>query len=180
MADDKNNTPDPNTDPAKGGDTSSVTPDTPPAPESGEEKWKALSRENERKWKAASKELEDLRKSQMTDQEKALEDAKTEGRKAALSEVGTKLAKAEIRVQATKAGIDVPTDYLDLSRFLGDDGETDSEKVKEFVKSLAKNSKKDPEFPQLDGVGHHKSTKNDITTMDPNELADLIAGGSFI
>ncbi len=158
-----------------------TTPVTPPASASGEEKWKALSRANEAKWKAATKELDELKKAQMTDQEKALESAREEARKAALSEVGTKLAKAEIRVQASKAGLNVPTDYLDLNRFLSEDGEADTEKVKAFVASLAQNAPKGPaSFPELEGVGHHKSTKNDITSMDPTELADLIANGTFI
>ncbi|XMN06947.1 hypothetical protein ACK8N7_13295 [Streptomyces griseobrunneus] len=151
----------------------------PPPSDSGEEKWKALSRENERKWRAASKELEELRKAQMTDQEKALDDARAEARKATMSEVGARLAKAEIRVQASKAGVEAPTDYLDLSQFLGDDGEANAEKVGAFIASLKQNAPKGEAFPQLNGVGHHQSG-NDITSMDPTELADLIAGKSFI
>ncbi|MEU9708000.1 hypothetical protein AB0E21_05190 [Streptomyces sp. NPDC047967] len=153
-----------------------------PAPspaESGEEKWKALSRENERKWKAASRELEELRKTQMSDQEKALDDARAEARKAALSEVGARLARAEIRVQASKAGVEAPTDYLDLSQFLGDDGETNTEKVSTFIASLKQNTPKSEAFPQLNGVGHHQSA-SEVSSMDPTELADLIAGKSFI
>ncbi|MFI1528586.1 hypothetical protein [Streptomyces griseus] len=163
-------------------EASAETPGAQPAPplsESGEEKWKALSRENERKWKAASRELEELRKAQMSDQEKALDDARTEARKEAMSEVGARLAKAEIRVQASKAGVEAPTDYLDLFQFLGDDGEASAEKVSAFIASLKPNAPKGEAFPQLTGVGHHQSG-NDITSMDPTELADLIAGKSFI
>lgn len=173
--------PSPATDP----NAPKVDPPNPaavPAPvDSGDEKWKALSRTNEARWKAAEKKLKELEEAQMTDQEKAIEAARVEARKAALSEVGTKLAKAEVRVQASKAGVEVPTDYLDLSRFLGEDGETDTEKVKTFIASLAVNAPKgNAPFPELEGVGHHQSNKNDITSMDPTELADLIANGSFI
>ncbi|MCC2279525.1 hypothetical protein LKL35_29445 [Streptomyces sp. ET3-23] len=143
------------------------------------EKWKRLSRENEKRWKQASKELEGVRHAQMTDQERAIEAAKAEARKAALAEVGTSLAEAEIRAQAAAAGVSVPTDYLDLSRFVAEDGRADRERVTELIASLPK-PEVQPEFPQLMGTGYHRAGGSDISSMDPNELADFIAGGSFI
>ncbi|MGW1867942.1 hypothetical protein ACWCPS_20525 [Streptomyces mauvecolor] len=143
------------------------------------EKWKRMSRENEKRWKAASKELEDIRHAQMTDQEKALEAARAEARQAALAEVGTSLVEAEIRVQASAAGVTVPTGYLDLSRFVAEDGRADREQVTELIASLHK-PQPQPEFPQLMGTGHHRAGGNEIASMDPSELADFIAGGSFI
>ncbi|MET8702727.1 hypothetical protein ABZW10_28290 [Kitasatospora sp. NPDC004723] len=155
-------------------------PETPPADQAAEaEKWKALSRKNEDRWKAASKELEDLKAAAMTDQEKALADARAEGRKAALSEVGTSLAAAEIRAQAAAAGVTVPTDYLDLNRFLTGDGKADAEAVKGLIESFPKPST-EPAFPDLQGAGYHRGSGSSISSMDPTELADLIAGGRFI
>ncbi|MGG2462846.1 hypothetical protein ACO0M4_24010 [Streptomyces sp. RGM 3693] len=144
------------------------------------EKWKRLSRENEKRWKQATRELEGIRHAQMTDQEKAIESAKAEARKAALAEVGTSLAEAEIRAQAAAAGVTVPTDYLDLSRFVAEDGRADRERVTELIASLPKPEAQQPEFPQLMGTGYHRAGGSDISSMDPSELADFIAGGSFI
>ncbi|MGW2539323.1 hypothetical protein ACWC5I_00225 [Kitasatospora sp. NPDC001574] len=154
--------------------TPATPPETPPA-----EKWKALSRQNEQRWKAASKELEDLKAAAMSDQEKALADARAEGRKSALSEVGTSLVQAEIRAQAATVGVSVSTEYLDLGRFLADDGRADAEKVKGYIESLPKPST-EPKFPELQGAGYHRSAGPGVTSMDPNELADLIAGGRFL
>ncbi|MFF9481400.1 hypothetical protein [Streptomyces sp. NPDC014733] len=143
------------------------------------EKWRRLSRENEKRWKQASKELDEMRRSQMTEQEKAIEAAKEQARKATLSEVGTSLVEAEIRVQAASAGVTAPTDYLDLARFVADDGRADQEKVKEFIASLPK-PQETPEFPQLMGAGYHRGGNSRFSSMDPNELANFIAGDSFI
>ncbi|MFE4513772.1 hypothetical protein ACFRMQ_06155 [Kitasatospora sp. NPDC056783] len=155
-------------------------PETPPAePATEAEKWKALSRQNEQRWKTASKELEELRAANMTEQEKALADARAEGRQAALSEVGTSLVQAEIRAQAASAGVTVPTEYLDLSRFLAEDGQADAEKVKSLIESFPKPSP-EPKFPDLQGAGYHRGSGAGVSSMDPNELADLIAGGRFL
>ncbi|QLE71104.1 hypothetical protein FGW37_05350 [Streptomyces rectiverticillatus] len=142
------------------------------------EKWRAMSRENEKRWKQSTKELEQLRAAQMTDQEKAIADARLEARQAALAEVGTSLVEAEIRAQAASHGVTAPTDYLDLTRFLGDDGRPDTELVLQFVSSLPKPAS-EPAFAPLNGAGHH-SPSGAVTSMDPNELADLISGGKFI
>ncbi|MFF1908629.1 hypothetical protein [Kitasatospora sp. NPDC058218] len=157
--------------------TPPVTPPADPAAEA--EKWKALSRQNEQRWKTASKELDDLKAANMTDQEKALADARAEGRQSALSEVGTSLVQAEIRAQAAAAGVTVPTEYLDLGRFLADDGKADADKVKGLIESMPKPFT-EPKFPDLQGGGYHRGNGSTVTSMDPNELADLIAGGRFI
>ncbi|WP_055523436.1 hypothetical protein [Streptomyces graminilatus] len=159
-------------------------PDNAPAPtveslQAEVDKWKALSRTNEKRWNEASTELDTFRQAQMTEQEKAIEAAKAEARTAALSEVGTSLVAAEIRAQAATAGVTVSTEFLDLNRFLGENGRADGDKVKSFISSLPKPTA-NPEFPQLMGAGHHQAGGNDISTMDPNELADIIANGSFI
>ncbi|MFJ9900257.1 hypothetical protein ACIQPR_43705 [Streptomyces sp. NPDC091280] len=165
-------------------DPAEQKPDTPPTPsvedlQAEVDKWKALSRTNEKRWNEASAELDTFRQAQMTEQEKAIEAAKAEARNAALSEVGTSLVEAEIRAQAATAGVTVPTEYLDLNRFLGENGRADADKVKSFISSLPKPSA-DPDFPQLMGTGHHQAGGNVISSMDPNELADFIAGGKFI
>jgi hypothetical protein len=141
-------------------------------------KWKALSRQNEDNYKAVSKERDDLKASQMTDAEKAIEAARTEGRNSALSEVGTDLVTAEMALQAATAGVTLPSaEYLNVSKFLGEDGRPNKEAVKSFVESLPKAKE---EFPNLQGAGKQTGGAPEVTTMDPSELADLIAGGSVV
>jgi hypothetical protein len=140
-------------------------------------KWKSLSRQNEKKWEDASGELTKLREAQMTEAEKAIETARAEGRTSALSEVGTDLVTAEMALQAATAGVSLPpAEYLNVSKFLGEDGRPNKEAVKSFVESLPKSKE---EFPSLQGAGKQSGGAPEVTTMDPNELADLITGGSI-
>lgn len=109
-------------------------------------KWEARSKENHQ----AKTELEKQRQAAMTDAERAIAEAETKGRTAAASEFGKRLATAEIKTAATEAGADLTGvfDYLDLSRFVGEDGEPDEKAVKAFVDGLPK---KDPGTPSFDG-----------------------------
>lgn len=145
------------------------------------DKWKSLSRSNEDKWKSASEERDKLKEAQMTDQEKALEAARAEGRNSALSEVGLDLVNAEMAIQAATVGVTLPSaEYLNVSKFLGEDGRPNKEAVKSFVESLPKAKEEKEIFPDLQGAGKQSGGAGEITTMDPSELADLISDGSFI
>lgn len=142
------------------------------------DKWKAMSKTNEDRWNQASKERDDLKSAQMTDAEKAIEDARTEGRNSALSEIGTDLVNAEMAIQAATAGVTLPdAQYLNMAGFIGDDKRPNKDAIKSFVESLPKAG---TEFPNLQGAGNQSGGKPEITTMDPTELADLISGGSFL
>lgn len=112
--------------------------------------WKAQSRKHEDRAKARADyddlktkaaELDKLKQSQMSEQEKAVEAAKTDARKAALVEVGAKLVDAEIRaVSAGRLSDDQRTvllDGLDRTRFLTAEGDVDTDKVKTFVDGIA-------------------------------------------
>lgn len=171
--------------------TPAVEPtDTPTAPATLEEamalletvtqseaRWKAMSKKNEDNFKAASKERDDLKASSMTDAEKALEQARTEGRNSALSEVGTDLVNAEMAIQAVAAGVTLPpAEYLNVSKFLGDDGRPNKDAVKSFVESLPKAK---AEFAPLQGAGKQTGGAPEINSMDPKELADFITDGSI-
>ncbi|MFD5308308.1 hypothetical protein [Streptomyces ardesiacus] len=141
------------------------------------DKWKALSKKNEDNYKAVSKERDDLKASQMTEAEKAIEAARTEGRNSALSEVGTDLVSAEMAVQAAAAGVTLPpAEYLNVSKFLGEDGRPNKDAVKSFVESLPKAK---AEFPNLQGAGKQTGGVPQTTSMDPKELADFITDGSI-
>jgi hypothetical protein len=144
------------------------------------DKWKTLSRTNEKRWNDASAELDRIRRSQVPDAEEALEAARAEARSAALSEIGPKLADAELRAHAAKTGVELPSaEYLNLGVFVADDGSVNADAIGAFVSSLPKPATA-PEFMQGLGLGRTGSAGSDISTMDPTELADLIAGGSFI
>jgi hypothetical protein len=144
------------------------------------DKWKNLSRKHEQTWKETSKENETLRQSLMTDQEKALEAAKAEGRSAALSEVGRRLAAAELRVAAATAGVALPeavAGLLDVSQLLAADGTPDTDAINTLVGSLGSVKPPAPTFAQNTGVGPQGSTgqqgqltQDDLKRMTPAQI----------
>ncbi|MER6250235.1 hypothetical protein ABT224_02395 [Streptomyces sp. NPDC001584] len=73
-------------------------------------------------------------------------------------EYATKLAKAELRVQAAQAGIklgDGFTDYLDTSKLLDEDGNPSAEAIGQALAPLA--AAQEPQFPQIAGTGHYRN-----------------------
>lgn len=85
--------------------------------------------------------LEELQRSAMTDQEKAIDDAKATARAEALTEVGSKIAAAEFKAAAAGRFDDATMKTLlaglDLKAFLDDTGDVDPTKVQTFVDSIA-------------------------------------------
>lgn len=175
-------TPDPSQTPA-----TPPTPPVTPAPEGAPdvatlqadlEKWKALSRQNEKNYNDARTELSSLKESQMTDAEKAIEAARTEARNAALSEVGSRLVDAELRVQAATAGVTLPAaEYLNTTAFVGADGAVNTDAIKAFVQSIPKPSIS-PEFAQGIGLGRQSDAsyaagqlgRDALSRMSPSEI----------
>lgn len=94
-------------------------------------KWKAMARKHEAASKAAQKELDKLRAASQTDSERAVSEAEARGRQAALADVGQRLAAAEIKAALTGVVPDPAAivEDLNLSKYVGDDGEVDSEAV---------------------------------------------------
>ncbi|WP_328377036.1 hypothetical protein OHB13_11830 [Streptomyces sp. NBC_00440] len=158
-------------------------PPPPPAGPTLEEvaadrdRWKALSRQNETNYNSSRTELHQLQ----ADQQTAIEAARTEGRTSALGEVSTELVTAELRIQAAGAGADLPDlSFLDLNRFTGDDSRPDGEAVKSFIESLPKQGNSGAGFPHIAGAGHNRGGNSEFTSINPNDLADYIAGGAFL
>lgn len=89
----------------------------------------------------ASRELDKLRKSQMTETEKAVDEAKASARADALREIGGRLVDAEVKAAAagrlTEAQRDALLDGLDRTRFLTEDGDVDTARVAKWVDSIA-------------------------------------------
>ncbi|WAB08831.1 scaffolding protein [Streptomyces phage Success] len=144
------------------------------------ERWKTLSRQNEKNYNEARTELSKLQEASMTDAEKAIEKAKEEARNAALSEVGSRLVEAELRVQAATAGVTLPpAEFLNVQRFIGADGSPDTAAIQTFVSSLPQPSKA-PEFAQGIGLGRQGDSggyaagqigRDALSRMSPQEIA---------
>lgn len=108
------------------------------------EKWQTLARKNEERAKAnstAAKELEQLRQQTMSDTEKAIAQARSEGRAEALSTMTSKLVTAEVRAAAagrmSEDQLATLIEGLNTSAFVNDDGEVDQARVSRFVDGLA-------------------------------------------
>lgn len=108
------------------------------------EKWKTQARKHEERAKSNStavKELEDLRKQAMTDQERAVAEAKAAGRAELMVEMGAKLVAAEFRAAATgridDGALAVLMARLDLRQFINDDGDPDPKAIGEFIDGIA-------------------------------------------
>ncbi|WP_338781744.1 hypothetical protein [Streptomyces sp. DG1A-41] len=152
------------------------------------ERWKALSRRNEKNFNEARTELSSLKEASMTDAEKAIEKAREEARNAALSEVGSRLVEAELRVQAATAGVTLPpAEFLNVQRFLGADGSPDSTAIQTFVSSLPQPSKT-PEFAQGIGLGRQGDSggyaagqigRDALSRMSPQEVAAARKAGKL-
>ena len=107
-------------------------------------KWESRAKENGTK----AREYDEQRKAAMTEAERAVAEAEAKGRTAATAEFGKRLATSEIRAVAADAGADLAGvfDYLDLGRFVGEDGEPDEKAIKAFVDGLPKKENSAPSF----------------------------------
>lgn len=132
-------------------DTSPDTPDAPddtstdapaddtPAPSTDStpddaEKWKALSRKHEKAAKAAQAELDKIRKANLSDTEKAIEEARDAGKAEARAEAAALIAAAELKAAGVPAE-DVA--FIDLAKFIGDDGQIDSDAIAQAGKRFS-------------------------------------------
>jgi len=137
-------------------------PDQPtPEAKPDETDWKAEAR----KWEARSKEnstkvreLDQQRRAVMTDAERAVTEAEERGRTAAVSEFGRELAQERFDALAGRRNPDFDTaralEFVDLGKFLGDDGRPDAAAIKAAVERLVPEPAGGP--PSFDG-GSRKS-----------------------
>jgi hypothetical protein len=96
--------------------------------------------EERRARKAAEKELDTLRKAAMSDQEKAIAEAKTQALAEANKAAAPRLVRAEFKAAAAgkvaKEALDAYLEDVDLSKFVGDDGEPDTKAIEARIKRL--------------------------------------------
>lgn len=98
-------------------------------------------READKQLKAATAELEKLRQQTMTDTERAIAEAKAQGRQEALIEATGRLVRAEVRAAAGGKLAD-PDDAAmllgDLSEFVSSNGDVDSKAISKAIDELVK------------------------------------------
>jgi hypothetical protein len=123
--------------------------------------------------KAAATELDKFRQASMSDAEKAVAEAEARGRTAAATEFGKRLARTEFDAIAGRRNKDFDTssalEFVDLSRFLGGDGEPDLKAIKSAVERLVPEAQVGP--PSFDG-----GTRSTSTTGDFNQDLRRAAG----
>lgn len=105
--------------------------------------------------KATLAELNKVRNASLSETEKAVHAAREEGRKEAVQAAGKRLAIAEFRAQAAGKLADpgAATEYLDMARFVNDDGEPDVKAIASAVEKLAAASAAPPADPPPAGNG---------------------------
>lgn len=104
-------------------------------------KWKELSRKNERAHKAALKEIEQLKQASMSEQEKAVEAAREEGRKEGSAKATDRLRISAVREAAAGllANPGLAPKLLDLEKYQpDDDGEFDRKAIQADITALVK------------------------------------------
>lgn len=148
-----------------------------------------------RKWEERSKanyaKLMDFERAGMSDaerakadQERIIAEAAENARRAVLGEVGAKLAAAEFKTAAAKAGLDADDllDVIDVSRFLGEDGSPNSEAINERVSALASKWSQ-PTWDQNLGIGPQGAgtagqlSREALHHMSPREIAQARKDG---
>lgn len=118
-------------------------------------KWKAQARKHEERAKAnaaAAKQLEEVKRQGLSDAEKAIAEARDQAKAEAAREFGGKLAVEAIRGAARDrvADVDALIDGIDPTKFLGDDGEPDRDRIAEWVDKVApKVEQEEKPFPDL-------------------------------
>ena len=126
------------------------------APKSDDTDWKAEAR----KWEARAKEnsgaakaAEKARLDAMSEQERAIEEAKQSARTEAATNYGKRLARTEFDALAARRNKDFDTasalEFVDLGKFVGEDGEPDSKAIASAVERLVPAAADGP--PSFDG-----------------------------
>lgn len=160
------------------GTTEQAEPDTSTTEELGDAGKRALdaertrAKEAERRAKTLERELEQLRTSQLSESERAVAEAKAAGRTEVLAEVGARMARSEMRAAAARAGLDIDgdLDYLDMARFVGDDGEPSEREIAKYIATRAESQ------PRGTSPGLAQGARSTASGGDMNSLIRQAAG----
>jgi hypothetical protein len=134
---------DPPTPPPEPSSAATSDPDTPTPPPTGTSKpdpseWERRYGVEARERRKLEKRLADLETANQSDSEKAVAAARAEGHSEALKTAGARLAAAEFRAQAAGKLADpaAAVEYLDMAKFVTDDGEPDTDAIGQAVERL--------------------------------------------
>lgn len=126
-------------------------------------KWEQRAKEN----KAAATEMDKQRRASMTEAQRAVAEAEARGRTTAVSEFGKRLVRTEFDAAAARRNPDVDTagvlEFVDLARFVGEDGEPDVKAIKAAVDRLVPAPAGAPSFDG--GVRRTASGKPDMNQI---------------
>lgn len=116
--------------------TETVTEETDMVAEA--EKWKAMARKHERAAKQAAKELDEARRSAMSADERAIDEARAAGRAEAKAELAVDRAADAVRAAAAGRNVDVEAllEGVDPSKFITD-GSPDRKAIAEWLDRIA-------------------------------------------
>jgi hypothetical protein len=175
----------PPADPATPADPAAppADPNTPPADPAGDEPLgepgkKALEAERARADDAAKenkrllRELDAERKKGLTAEEKVLEEAREAGRSEVRQATGLRLARTEFDAAAGRRNPEAKVadilEFVDLAKFVGDDGEPDVKRIGEAVAKLVPAVEGTPSFDQ--------GTRQTVATGGMNDFIRKAAG----
>lgn len=124
-------------------------PDDPAAMAEALKKANAEAKKFRLEAKAHAAELDKLRAAAMSDQDKAVAEAKAEGRTEALREAGTRIVEATIRAGAAGRSVDVDAllEAVNPAKFLAEDGSVDTAALTAWLNKVAPAAKPVPKVP---------------------------------
>jgi uncharacterized heparinase superfamily protein len=112
-----------------------------------------LAKERKERQRLA-KELDEVRTASLSEAEKAVAEAEKRGRTAAATEYGERIARSNFVAAAARRNpefdADAVLDDLNLARFVGENGEPDSEAISKAVERLVP-ATGGPQLPSFDG-----------------------------
>lgn len=111
------------------------------------EKWKNFSRVWEERAKEAKKQAEEPKKNEDLESKKSLTAAEVQQliqaeRQKAQKDFAIETARKELSEAASQAGFADISEFIDMSKFVGEDGNLSADKLTAFVSSLTKAAKK--------------------------------------
>lgn len=156
-------------------DTGNDAPDTE-ALRAEAEKWKALARKHEdraRENASAARELGELKRSQMNEQERAVQVARDEARVEVVREFGARLVDAKFEAGAAGRTVNgKPLDVVALlegvnrAYYLTESGEVDADKVTRFLDGIAPKPDEQSQNPRFPDLGQGRRTSSKTSTGD--------------
>ena len=151
-------------------EASSSTQETSQQSKADETDWKAEARKWEQRAKENTKKAQDLERQQraaMPEAERAIAEAEARGRTTAVTDFGKRLARTQFDALAGRRNADFDTsqalEYVDLSKFVGEDGEPDSKAIAAAVERLVPEAA--PAAPSFDGGARKASKTTDMNTF---------------